>query len=868
MTKKLNKLIATSISAIEYPKISKFHTWLTIPKIEEKTNLINRLNEYILFDFRFPESILITENICLKMYQYRFVSSIEIKKEFFGRDLVFDGPEFQQEKYSILFPHIFSTNIETKKPDILSIPTQCDTKLEVNLVYKNWEYKPPAIFNTDIPRFLSAKISANLFCPIGKRNPEGKVFYEPIPRQGSLSGEKEKQLFNEIGGIRKSYNIEKGKYSTTIKELSIWDLIYPRLLPPISFDFKEQFELYSPLYGYQQKGVEFLIQQNSALLADEMGTGKTVQSIIALKILFRQAAIKNALIICPAAVIGSAKLSLTTGKSEGWDGHFYNWAPELSVTVVRGNVEQRTLDWQYPSHIYIATYETIRNDFKNGILKENDLSRFDCVTLDEAQKIKNSNSEISMTLRKIKTKYRWALTGTLIENKTEDLISIFDLVKPKYLDLKHNYSHSELMKLIAPFFLRRLKKEVLKDLPPKIRQEIWLNLDADQRAEYDDILNRGRAKIAETVKSENEFHIKTHIFHLLNQLKQVCNFASEKESSPKTDLLLDFIETIAANKEKVMVFSQYLDYGVEKLERLFDKNEIKYVTYKGRISPNQRQRSVLDFRTQKDIPVLLCTVKSGGIGMNLAEASYVIHFDHWWNPAVMWQAEDRAHRHSDTGKKTGVKKLQRTENGDFIEAEDICLNVYSFWMKDTVEERIKQKLHEKRLLIENIIDSLAEETIDEAITTDEWLDILGVERKEKNQEKESKSILDVLEELKKRKPEEFEIITKELFIKLGYINAKVAKQSLDGGFDIFGTRKTDTMTETIVAQCKRMDIVGVKVARELYGVMVSNPHVNKGFIVTSGFFSEECKRFSIENPKLNLIDGPLLANYLIQFKLA
>ena len=394
-----------------------------------------------------------------------------------------------------------------------------------------------------------------------------------------------------------------------------------------------------------------------------------------------------------------------------------------------------------------------------------------------------------------------------------------------------------------------------------------MDLDADQQTEYDNILNTGRTKIAETVKSKNEFQIKTHIFQLLGKLKQVCNFAADKESSPKTDLLLDFIETIALNKEKVLVFSQYLDYGVERIEKLFDKNKIKYVVYKGEMSSDKRQRSVLDFRTKKDITAFISTIKSGGFGINLAEASYVIHFDHWWNPAVMWQAEDRAHRHSDSGKKKGVKKLERTENGEFFETEGSCLNVYSFWMRDTIEERIKKKLQEKGLLIENIIDSLAEETINEAITTDEWLDILGVERKEKTQGKKSKSILEVLEELKKRTPEEFEITTKEFFIKLGYANAKVTKKSHDGGIDIFGSRKTDTMIETIVAQCKRMDNVGVKVARELYGVMASKPNISKGFIVTTGLFTEECKRFSVDNPKLNLIDGPLLANYLSQFRL-
>ena len=417
MIKRLHKLIASSISTIEYPKITKSPTWLSIPTIEEKSSLINRPDKSISFNFKFPRATLVTENICLKMYRARFISAITIEKRSSGKELLFNGPEFQQVVYPILFPQIFFANAEAEKPDILNIPILFDNNLRVSLIYKSSDLQPTAIFNIDILKVILPKISANLFYPIGKRNPAGKVFYEPEQSQASLFGERKQKNFKEIRDIRKSYSIEKGKYSTTLKKLSVWDLIYPLLLPPISFDFKEQFDFYSPLYGYQQKGIEFLVQHTSALLADEMGTGKTVQSIFALRILFRKASIKNALIICPVAVIGSAKLSLTTGKSEGWDGHFHNWAPELEVTVVRGNVEQRLLDWQCPSHIYITTYETVRNDLKNNILKESDLSRFDCVILDEAQKIKNRNSEISKTIRKIKTKCRWALTGTPIENK-------------------------------------------------------------------------------------------------------------------------------------------------------------------------------------------------------------------------------------------------------------------------------------------------------------------------------------------------------------------------------------------------------------------------------------------------------------------
>lgn len=686
--------------------------------------------------------------------------------------------------------------------------------------------------------------SNNIFKPLNDINIGGKNFTNKY--------EKEKNLFDEYNDIkienrpRKSYKIiSKNSKSSHIKLQDYWDLLYPLLLPPIDFYFPEQIDFYKPLYPFQQQGVEFLFNNNSALLADEMGTGKTVQTIIALRFLYRKAVVKKTLIICPKSVLGSAQLSLKTGKSEGWDGHLFHWSPELSVTIVDGNVEQRRLDWQYPAHVYISTYDSIRNDLENGILKL-DENNFDCVVLDEAQNIKNKESGKSRAVKKINTKYRWALTGTPIENKIEDVISIFDFVKPK-LFKNENYTPQHVKKLIEPFFLRRLKKDVLKDLPEKIRQEEWLDLDSEQQIAYDNILTQGRNQISSSLESESEFTIRRHIFSLLTELKKICNFAPGKETSPKTEVLLEYINIIVENDQKVLVFSQYDKYGIEILEKFFTKNKIKYVPFRGNMSMTERNRAIAEFRNLSlGIPVFLATVKTAGVGISLTEASYVIHFDHWWNPAVMWQAEDRAHRPGQKNK----------------------LNVYSFWMNNTIEERIKEKLYQKGLLIESVIDSLATEVIEEMISTSEWLEMLGIPNNKKRFEKDSeKTVENILAKIKSMSPREFEIITQEFFIKLGYTNSRVTQISRDGGIDVYGTRIINDNEETIIAQCKRTETVSVNVARELLGVMSTNQRIIKGFIVTSGKFSEDCKSFAYSNPRINLIDGISFAKYLKDLKI-
>lgn len=728
-----------------------------------------------------------------------------------------------------------SDNLLPRTPEIEQIDSQFAERPSL--------YRPKSSLDFDV----SLGMTISLFEPLGGASTDGKDYDNTRTEQESIFGETSEQGEQGVKRVRKAYASTKTPYSTSVRLQNFWDLIFPLLQPPLTLDPTEQFDLYQPLYGYQQNGVEFLVKNKSALLADEMGTGKTVQSIVALRILFRQARIKHALVICPPAVLGSAYLSQITGKPEGWDGHFYKWAPELSVTVVRGSQDERTLDWSCPAHVYIATYDNLRDDLSDGRLRPEDAKEFDCVLIDEASNIKNHASGRARAVRKLSPVFRWALTGTPIENKVDDVISIFEFVKPKlFTRNKQYYSPDDVREIISPYFMRRLKRDVLKDLPEKVYQEEWLELDGDQRAAYNQVLATGQSELSDKLKSKSEFEIRRHIFVLLQALKQICNFAPKKGHSPKTEALMEYVETIAENRDKVLIFSQYSDYGIDRLQNLFDKKSVRYVTYKGGMSDRDRDKAIQSFKKNPDVTVFLGAVRAAGYGLTLTEASYVIHFDHWWNPAVMWQAEDRAHRPGQTNK----------------------LNVYSFWMKDTIEEKIKSKLHEKGLLIQSVIDSLAVDAVEESITTEEWLDMLGVDRGKQSYNTEaSGSVGDILRKLRNVSPIEFEGITREFFVRQGYTNSKVTQRSHDGGIDVFGSRTKGGVEDSFIAQCKRTDSVGVKVARELLGVLAANPQVTKGFLITSGVFTEECRQFSEGNPKLALINGVAFANFLRQFKI-
>lgn len=683
------------------------------------------------------------------------------------------------------------------------------------------------------------RVSDNLFTKLLCSGIDGK-------RYSDQKGEEKKQgsLFSDFpstsekGDFKKAYKRTRTPNSISthvVKKLALWDLIYPILLPPLNLDFTPQLDLPHPLRDYQKLGITFLVDHESALLADEMGTGKTVMSTVALRLLFKTGKVKKALIICPVNLL------------KVWQDHLLDWASELEFTVVRGTKEVRELDWKYPAHVYLTNYETIRTDFlTDPLITPEILSSFDVVIIDEAQKIKNRISEQSKAVKMVRPKYRWALTGTPVENRLDDLVSIFEFVKPNYLR-SEGLTPSLAVQYIKPFFLRRLKKDVLKDLPPKTKEVIWLELEQAQKEEYDEARRVGTGKL----ESLGAKVTKVHIFTLINQLKQICNFASNGASS-KVKALIERVEEIRDNDQKVIVFSQYVEQGVGKLEEVLKPFGVAVM--KGGMSLPDKEASIKQFKSDPDITVFLPTIQTGGVGLTLTEASYVIHFDHLWNPAIMWQAEDRVHRHGQT---RGV-------------------NIYSFWMRNTIEERIYQKLYEKGLLFEEVVNGLSEKAIEQMISTEEWLEILGVDTsklpvksvKKNHKATKQPTITEVHDLLTKLDPLRFEEIVRTVFAKIGFFNVRTTKRSHDGGIDIIGYKRPigGGASKRVVAQCKRMPKVGVEVARELLGVLAMDQQIAEGFLVTSGTVSSECKAFCERDGRLSIIEGFLLANYIIQFE--
>jgi SNF2 family DNA or RNA helicase len=486
--------------------------------------------------------------------------------------------------------------------------------------------------------------------------------------------------------------------------LSLEDRLFYLLQPPLESWLRGQ-ELIMPFepFPYQYEGIAWLFSQKAALLADEMGLGKTMQTITALRLLLRAGQVRRVLLVCPKPLIPN------------WLREFKLWAEEIPVTTVDGDSSRRMLLWRMPgSHVLLANYELVVRDFQELLREESAVSgqpsaaslnvdglgrslrhptrsatgpdsslstpdsplptlpHFDLVVLDEAQRIKNRDSLTSTVARSIPRKRSLCLTGTPIENRHEEMASLFEfmgIVPPRSVpDVR------QLTRLSEDYVLRRTKDRVMTDLPPRFDRDEIIELSAAQRYAYDQAEKEGVIHLNEMGESISV----QHVFELVLRLKQISNFDPLTGESTKLDRLQADMEEIAACGGKAILFSQWtktIDWLAERLR------DIRPLVYHGGVPTKQREPILQKFREDPGAHLLLMSYGTGAVGLNLQFAGYVFLFDRWWNPAVEDQAINRAHR---IGQKTQV-----------IVSKFIC--------KDTIEEKIDKVLRQKRELFARIL---------------------------------------------------------------------------------------------------------------------------------------------------------------------
>jgi SNF2 family DNA or RNA helicase/uncharacterized Zn finger protein len=453
--------------------------------------------------------------------------------------------------------------------------------------------------------------------------------------------------------------------------------------------------LNASLRPYQERGYHWIsslfFSGFGCVLADDMGLGKTIQSIAVLLHLKEGGLLsRQCLVIAPASLI------------ENWERELTRFAP--SLTVARYHGAKRELDEQHD--VFLTTYQTAVRD--NYRLADRP---FSLLIVDEAHLMKNADTLGAKTVKSLRSQYRLALSGTPVENRLEDMRSLFDFILPGYLGsavqfreefrnpievMRDKSSAERLRRITAPFLMRRLKtdKNIIADLPDRIVANEYAVLEKGQAALYESVVTETLDKLERLQYEQRDDTPLRHsalILSLLTSLKQICDHPRlyDKESpasahlSGKAKLLLTLLEGILANGEKTLVFSQYVE-ALDCLKTIIEQELGEpALIYHGSLS-QQRRSAVIDrFQSDPTNRVLLVSLLAGGLGLNLTAASRVIHYDLWYNPAAERQATDRAFR---IGQQRNVF-------------------VHRFITKNTFEEKIDAMLNSKRELADMSVSS-------------------------------------------------------------------------------------------------------------------------------------------------------------------
>lgn len=477
-------------------------------------------------------------------------------------------------------------------------------------------------------------------------------------------------------------------------------------------DYEVPESLKQIMRSYQKNGFLWLktLRENGfgGILADDMGLGKTLQ-VISLLLSEQQAyeagekECRRSLIVCPASLVYN------------WQKEIERFAPQLKTVVVTGLAtdRQEIVKRTKEGEILITSYDLLKRD--TGVYQD---MVFALQVIDEAQYIKNPGTQAAKGVKKITAAFKLALTGTPIENRLSELWSIFDYLMPGFLYTYQRFREEieipisvngdenkmeRLQRMIRPFILRRLKGEVLSDLPEKLEENVYAKLEGEQLALYDAHVQQMKQML--DGKSDKEFRSeKIQILAELTKLRQICCdpsllFEGYRGESAKSDMCMELILNAVNGGHKVLLFSQFTSM-LDRLAERLSKEGISYYMLTGSVGKEKRMQMVESFN-EDDVSVFCISLKAGGTGLNLTAADIVIHYDPWWNVAVQNQATDRAHR-------IGQKNV---------------VTVYRLVSEGTIEEKIIAIQERKKMLAEQVLEG---EGMDSAtFTKEELLELLG-----------------------------------------------------------------------------------------------------------------------------------------------
>jgi superfamily II DNA or RNA helicase len=608
---------------------------------------------------------------------------------------------YDQSTFTLALSH-------TSRVDVYEIDLRVEGALNGVRIDSLWECvaSKKAFIELETPK-MKVKKGAD-----GNRLP--KILVLDLERIGRLV-----HLFDELGvAVLSDHKLERPLWSLASLDTAQFEGL------PITFSLSDQLvdirkqmlgqmalafsavpaEVRASLRPYQLEGVHWLerlrLMYLNGILADDMGLGKTLQAIVAIAQYKKRGKGGTSLIVCPTSLLYN------------WKEECSKFYPQLSVLVVDGipNNRKKMIDGLADYDVVITSYTLLQKDIESY-----KTIPFAYVILDEAQHIKNRGTRNAKSVKMVQAEHRLILSGTPIENSLDELWSLFDFLMPGFLSTYDRFvekyvrvsggeqvKHLEyLRKKVAPFIMRRMKSDVLQDLPPVSEIVYHCQLSDVQLELYRSYAESARDELVKLVERDGFDRVQIHVLATLTRLKQICChpaiFAKEKAEpgdSAKYEMLLDLLHTLIEGRHKTVVFSQYTRMLQIMKEDLIQRG-IRFSYLDG--SSKNRLELVNQFNADPHLSVFLVSLKAGGTGLNLVGADTVIHYDMWWNPAVENQATDRVHR---IGQKQSVSSYKLITLG-------------------TIEEKIAEMQKRKKGLVKKVVSC-----DDEAIAKLTWEDVL------------------------------------------------------------------------------------------------------------------------------------------------
>jgi uncharacterized protein with NAD-binding domain and iron-sulfur cluster len=588
---------------------------------------------------------------------------------------------------------------------------------------------------------------------------------------------------------------------------SLSDKIKHILSPIVDLKWEDVVTQLNFLREHEVEGAKFLTEHNFALLADELGIDKKTQLLAAAKFLLRTGNVNSVLCITQDKKLFDSSIGKKFEYDFGWESILLRKFHDLHYTIIspeKENPERQT-------HLTFLPINKLGSD-SFELLKK--LRRFDLVILDDMIAGFTSKEVIDQIINKIEPQYFWITSDIASEGINETLLNEFDFgSKVKFSYLGRNL-------------------DSIKSDSETIRKEIWFELDEMQVFEYEEAVNSAKDELIKTFEIMNPFKFQSNIFTLIHKLKQILNFSSFRNISSKATHLIEQLVSISRNRRKALIFTQYDENGLKKLDQVLTNNDLKFVMIKNGATIEEIKKSVEDFYNRNEICALVTNLKPAKLSIDLSKISYIINFDQWWNPVINWQNETEL-------------KLDQPRNNKIV--------VYDYYIKNTFEEDLKYFLQTKGLLHKDVFEFVKNEVIADMIPASQWLKFFG------HSVTDDESAKELYEELvafiEQTDLSKFKEMVQLVLNSIGFKEIEILDIKQEPSFYITGFAKKGRYKFELQAK----GIMSDKVTLADYEEMLTTQNKEKN---SKRLLFANCEIEKIETNRITFIDKYLLANYI------